>query len=258
MFDPTKKHHQPNNSFDLYDETRHETSEATNYNNMWPLKKPQLGLEDDEPRWSVNSPHYRSLSPVSRTEAIVNGQKELMEMVRNMPESNYELSLKDLVEHHHRVVNTTEENTEVEEEEKKKMKKNLSGKKMVEVKKNGKIDRDGGFYLKVGLPFFNLGSKEKKKKKKESKVSPRPSISDGHVKEKEWWKKSNHLSVYKESDDSAASSMNSNGSIKSSTSSSSNSSIRSRRMRSNSIIRREKGGGRCWPLFRKPKIQAKK
>ncbi|WJX40283.1 hypothetical protein P8452_27775 [Trifolium repens] len=268
MFDPTKKHHQPNNSFDLYDETRHETSEATNYNNMWPLKKPQLGLEDDEPRWSVNSPHYRSLSSVSRTEAIVKGQKELMEMVQNMPESNYELSLKDLVEHHHRVVNTREENTE--EEEEKKMKKNLSGKKvdnnnnnkkkMIEVKKNGKIDRDGGFYLKVGLPFFNLGSKEKKKKKKESKVSPRPSISDGYVKEKEWWKKSNHPSVYKESDDSAASSMNSNGSIKSSTSSSSNSSIRSRsrRMRSNSIIRREKGGGRCWPLFRKPKIQAKK
>jgi hypothetical protein len=128
------------------------------------------------------------------------------------------------------------------------MKKNLSGKKvdnnnnnkkMIEVKKNGKIDRDGGFYLKVGLPFFNLGSKEKKKKKKESKVSPRPSISDGYVKEKEWWKKSNHPSVYKESDDSAASSMNSNGSIKSSTSSSSNSSIRSRgrRMRSNSTIR---------------------
>ncbi|XP_045816159.1 uncharacterized protein LOC123909366 [Trifolium pratense] len=261
MFDPTKKHHQPNNSFDLYDETRHETSEATNYNNIWPLKKPQLGLDDDEPRWSMNSPHYRSLSPVSRKEAIVRGQKELMEMVRNMPETNYELSLKDLVEHHHRVVNTREENTE--EEEKKMMKKNLSGKKIdnktVEIKKNGKIDHDQGFYLKMGLPFFSLRSKDKKKKKKESKVSPRPSISDGQVKEKEWCKKGS--SDYKESDDSAASSMISNGSIKSSTSSSSNGSIRSRsrRLRSNSIIlRREKGGGLCWAMFRRPKIQTKK
>ncbi|MCH94506.1 hypothetical protein A2U01_0015468 [Trifolium medium] len=125
----------------------------------------------------------------------------------------------------------------------------------------------------MGLPFFSLRSKEKKKKKKESKVSPRPSISDGQVKEKELWKKSS--SDYKESDDSAASSMISNGSIKSSTSSSSNGSIRSRsrRMRSNSIIIRyllvvqilpgdiswrEKGGGLCWPMFRRPKIQTKK
>ncbi|KAK3426288.1 hypothetical protein EUGRSUZ_F02770 [Eucalyptus grandis] len=42
--------------------------------------------------------HYRSLSPSSRTQAIARGQMELMEMVRNMPETCYELSLKDLVE----------------------------------------------------------------------------------------------------------------------------------------------------------------
>lgn len=236
MLDPTRKHHQPKNSFDLYDETRHETWEATNSNNLWPSTQPQL--DDEQPRWSMNSPHYRSLSPISRTEAIVRGQKELMEMVRNMPEYNYELSLKDLVEHHHR---TREENTEEEEEEKEeKVKKNSSVKKIddkkVHVKKNdGKIDRDRGFYLKVGLPFFSLGSKDKKKKKKESKVSPRPSISDVPVKgaadkEKEWWKKT-------PDDTSAASSSNSNGSMKSSISSSSrsNSSSRSRRLRSNSI-----------------------
>lgn len=42
--------------------------------------------------------NYESLSPRSRTEAIVRGQMELMEMVKSMPESCYELSLKDLVE----------------------------------------------------------------------------------------------------------------------------------------------------------------
>ncbi|TXG53070.1 hypothetical protein EZV62_022239 [Acer yangbiense] len=43
--------------------------------------------------------HYRSLSPSSRTQAIARGQRELMEMVGRMPESCYELSMKDLVEH---------------------------------------------------------------------------------------------------------------------------------------------------------------
>lgn len=38
------------------------------------------------------------MSPASRTEAIVRGQRELMDMVKNMAESNYELTLKDLVE----------------------------------------------------------------------------------------------------------------------------------------------------------------
>lgn len=245
MFDPTRKHHNPKNSFDLYDETRHVTWESANSNNMWPLKQPQFGIDDDdteqkpEPRWGMNSPYYRSLSPVSRTEAIIRGQKELMEMVRNMPESNYELSLKDLVEHHHRdVFTTTEENYNNTEDEKKKMttKKKVDDDKKVPVKRNEKVDR-GGFYLKVALPFISLGSNkdQKKKKKKESKVSPRPSVSDGSVKEKEWWKKSTPL-VYKESDDSAAeSSIVSNGSLKSSVSSSSkSSSSRSRRITSNS------------------------
>ncbi|XP_058759306.1 uncharacterized protein LOC131632586 [Vicia villosa] len=271
-FDPTRKHHNPKNSFDLYDETRHVTWESANSNNMWPLKQPQFGIDDDEtelkpePRWGMNSPHYRSLSPVSRTEAIIRGQKELMEMVRNMPESNYELSLKDLVEHHHRdVFTTTEENNNNTEDEKKKMttKKKVDDDKKVPVKRNEKVDH-GGFYLKVALPFISLGSnKEKKKKKKESKVSPRPSISDGSVKEKEWWKKSTPL-VYKESDDSAAeSSIVSNGSLKSSVSSSSKSSSsksrssRSRRITSNSS-RRENSRGGCWTMFRKSKNQKKR
>lgn len=235
MLDPTRTHHLNNISLDLYDETRHLKWEATN-SNLWPSMNMDYDDDDDdgdEPRWTMTS-----LSPVSRTEAIARGQKELMEMVQNMPESNYELSLKDLVEHHHRV---REENTNDENN----AKVYASGSKKIEktpsqLKRNGKIDR-GGFYLKVAFPF-SLGSKEKKKKKNEllsvnssSRVSPRPSaVCDGSVKgvvdkEKEWWKKSSL--VYKESD-SGESSINS-GSVKSSRSSSSNSSS-SRRIRSNS------------------------
>ncbi|PKI54465.1 hypothetical protein CRG98_025148 [Punica granatum] len=55
------------------------------------------------PLWRPESPesrrrNYAAMSPRSRTEAIARGQMELMEMVKDMPESSYELSLKDLVE----------------------------------------------------------------------------------------------------------------------------------------------------------------
>ncbi|XP_027338831.1 uncharacterized protein LOC113852686 [Abrus precatorius] len=255
MLDP--RTHQPPNYF-------HETREPTN-SVLWPSKPP---LDDDSgicspPLWTTSPPHrihhFRSLSPTSRTQAIVNGQRELMEMVKNMPESNYELSLKDLVEQHHRV--DARQDNAVEEE------RNLSAYKresvgrgsrtrkvehMPHVKRNGNIDR-GGFYLKMVFPF-SLGSKDKKKmkgkKKNESlgnsssKVTPKPDGSTKGVVDKEWWKKS--PSACRESD-SGESSINS-GSVKSSGSSSSSNSTTSR---SNS--RRENGGGRCWHFIRIPK-----
>ncbi|KAG6401361.1 hypothetical protein SASPL_138215 [Salvia splendens] len=49
-----------------------------------------------------------SFSPDSRAQAIARGRTELMEMVRHMPKSSYELSLKDIVEHHHRTENQIE------------------------------------------------------------------------------------------------------------------------------------------------------
>lgn len=48
------------------------------------------------PLWSAKG--ASSPPPPSRLEAIERGQRELMEMVQSMPESGYELSLRDLVE----------------------------------------------------------------------------------------------------------------------------------------------------------------
>ncbi|KAL3728995.1 hypothetical protein ACJRO7_033569 [Eucalyptus globulus] len=42
--------------------------------------------------------HYSNLSPSSRTRRIEEGRREMMEMIRNLPESSYELSLKDIVD----------------------------------------------------------------------------------------------------------------------------------------------------------------
>lgn len=84
---------------------------AQNYRASEPLRSPTRS-----PITTAQSPnHYRSLSPASRTQAIARGQRELMEMVKNMPEACYELSLKDLVEHKHRQRHGDEEEEDVEE-----------------------------------------------------------------------------------------------------------------------------------------------
>ncbi|KAL9331001.1 hypothetical protein ACSQ67_000611 [Phaseolus vulgaris] len=190
------------------------------------------------PLWSTSpskSPHhrknyYRCLSPASKTQAIARGQRELMEMVKNMPESSYELSLKDLVEHPR--VELGQEKGVKGAEERKLNNKNAHARmvdKKGQVKRSGKID-SGGFYLKLVFPI-SLGSKKKTKNEAlvnscANKVSPRTSLSDGSAKgvDKEWWKKS--LSASGGESDSGVSSINS-GSMKSSASSNSSSSSRS-------------------------------
>ncbi|PON35294.1 patatin-like phospholipase domain protein [Trema orientale] len=224
------------------------------------------------PLWKNSSPprspnqqraHYRSLSPASRAQAIARGQRELMEMVRNMPESCYELSLKDLVER------PVVDQARARQEEKDDMdivmrngsqkKRNDFGNKGKEMRRSGTMENDG-LLLKMVFPV-SFGSKKKKKsvmmmKKNEqsilanasSKVSPKPLVSDGSKGnggntnssssggaadagggasvDKEWWRKGFSASGESESGD--QSSLNS-GSMKSSSgsTSSSRSSIRS-------------------------------
>lgn len=248
MFDQGRD--QPTISFPLSNEMGHITHDtwgATKFvssKNQPPMEFVQLGskVEDESgicspPLWNSSppkSPHqrknyYRCLSPASKTQAIARGQRELMEMVNNMPESCYELSLKDLVEHHPRV----EVGQEKRAEERKLMsnKKNVHNRKVDkkgQVKRSGTID-SGGFYLKMVFPI-SLGSKKGKKNESlvsnsSNKVSPRTSVSDGSA-NKEWWKKKN-LSGSGGESDSGVSSINS-GSMKSSGSSNSSRSSNSR------------------------------
>ncbi|XP_061358729.1 uncharacterized protein LOC133302915 [Gastrolobium bilobum] len=216
-------------------------------------------VEDDSgfcspPLWTsspTKSPHhrknyYRCLSPASKTQAIANGQKELMEMVQNMPESCYELSLKDLVEHPR--VDVGEENKNVHKREGVGIRK---VDKKGHVKRSGNID-SGGFYLKMVFPT-SLGSKKKKNESlgnNSSKVSPRTSLSDGSAKslDKEWWKKS--LSASRAESESGVSSINS-GSTKSSGSRSSSSSSRSN-------SRHEVSTSSCWPFMRRSESLSQK
>lgn len=170
--------------------------------------------------------HYRHqnryLSPTSRSQAIARGRREMMEMVHNMPESSYELSLKDLVEQS-TVQDLVEEgemngNRKMQSEKgKKKSKKNDKKRKIV----RSESMENGALLLKMFFPI-SLGSKKKNSTKGTcAKVSPKPPLSDVPEKgvDKEWWKK--RFSVASDND---------NGGTSSSGSSGSSNSSRSRRM----------------------------
>ncbi|KAL0704816.1 hypothetical protein Bca4012_071241 [Brassica carinata] len=155
--------------------------------------------------WSTSPPRshprhrpedYSSLSPDSKAQAIARGQRELMEMVSKMPESCYELSLKDIVEARGHDENDRKIFDELTQRTSKVVRKTKSGKRVDPSRNSG--GNNSGFLLKMMFPF-SFGSKKdttKKKKKrkgkdsvKDSQVSPRPSISVESVKteDRDWW-----------------------------------------------------------------------
>ncbi|XP_045808031.1 uncharacterized protein LOC123902372 [Trifolium pratense] len=278
------RYYQPTISFPVFDDNislgqkkSHKNinniSETKNYNNF---QHHNHHVEDDEssgmcspPLWNTQQNqnqqiknNYRNLSPESKTEAIERGQRELMEMVKNMPESSYELTLKDLVEHkvhHHDVEEKTAAAIADADHNLKPCRRvikdqrndfsNKNGRKREGIstsRNNSRSLENGGFYLKMGFPI-SLGSSKKHNKKKEvlvknnscSKVSPRSSsVSDGSVNNsKDWWKKKSSSTGHSECDD---------GSMKIYGSSSTSSS------RSNS--RHETSASSCWPFLRKSEI----
>lgn len=183
-----------------------------------------------------SSMNHRSIPPSSRALAIAKGQWELMEMVKNMPESCYELSLKDLVEKNSILEGNQEECLINKEEEKEKENLTISQEQVVKSikrqesnkNKKGKMIRhesfeERGSVLKV---FFPIPLDPKKKEKmrnstKKTKVSPKP-IESSRSLEKDWWKK--RFSCSSESDSSKTGSSNSESTGRSGSSGSNDSS----------------------------------
>ncbi|XP_051151090.1 uncharacterized protein LOC127265363 [Andrographis paniculata] len=187
----------------------------------------------------------RSLSPRSRIQTIVKGQRELMEMVKNMPESSYELSLKDLVEHDHSLENQApplqEERFGNSQRAEEKVKKGGGGSQKSgdkNVRRSGSFESKG-LFLKMGFPFSSL--QKRSNYGGTGKVSPRPAV----IGERDWWKKK--FTGSSDSDSSRTS--NTSGSTNSSSSSSSSS--------GGSYGNSGRGSGRkknglwssCWPSF---------
>ncbi|KAG6435897.1 hypothetical protein SASPL_100778 [Salvia splendens] len=148
------------------------------------------------PLWRNRSPSTSRplLSPDSRAQAIARGRTELMEMVRHMPESSYELSLKDIVEHHHIAENQIEGGSDrggggaaaaagLKKEESRKIERRLSF-------------EDKGFFLNMAFPFAFMSKRRKKTVVVVGggggggggRVSPKPEGWKGGG-ERDWWKK---------------------------------------------------------------------
>ncbi|KAF9599770.1 hypothetical protein IFM89_001716 [Coptis chinensis] len=147
---------------------------------LWKTSPPKSPPTETTPLQShtYNHHHYRLLSPTSRSQAIARGKEELMQMVKNMPETTYELSLKDLVEHsriqgvgHTTVVEDTELGKNFNTNKAGGKKKKKTGKAIL---RSGSMD-NGPFLLKMFIPIF-LGRKKKKSLITGTcaKVSPRP------------------------------------------------------------------------------------
>lgn len=178
--------------------SRHESAEDKEFGfwTAWDFQA-QACLEEDlgahTPRlWETNtkfesSPllpqnhHHSDLSPKSRRRVILESRTELMQMVQNMPESCYELSLKDLVGEQ-QGVQKAGEGTDVEEKSfdfnnqaQIRNQKKKTTYKTRQISRTSSMESET-FLIKMFFPTF-LGSKKKGKAAGNcSKVSPRPSL----------------------------------------------------------------------------------
>ncbi|PON81542.1 hypothetical protein TorRG33x02_226650 [Trema orientale] len=161
---------------------------------LWKTSRSKSNKQESSPLLPHNH-HYSNLSPNSRRQAIADGRKELMEMIQDLPESCYELSLKDIVADQHSLQGEEESivskdeafdfNSETQITKLKKKKMNMN----TNIMKRGQITRTGSmesetFLIKMFLPS-SLGSKKK------AKASRVPSINSSEQPEndvdKVWW-----------------------------------------------------------------------
>lgn len=171
---------------------------------------PPLWRNTSPPDSPMRHTNHGVLSPASRAQAIARGKREIMEMVQNMPETSYELSLKDLVEQRKEYVDTSVDETQSMEENEersilrgnykkkasvKRQESNKTGKIVV---RNGSTNHNKGLFINMFFPF-SVGSKKKKTSittslsfgKDSIKYSPKPELFDKSVGDRRdwWWKK---------------------------------------------------------------------
>ncbi|XP_019181754.1 PREDICTED: uncharacterized protein LOC109176807 [Ipomoea nil] len=139
---------------------------------------------------------YYHPSPRSRLNAIVDGQRKLMEMIQNLPESSLELSLKDIVldnpqgtgDEGHQEVGVEDTSVSYSKANDKKIKRKSTTFKHAKISRSESMD-SGVFLLKMFVPL-SLYTKTKSKTKNCSKISPNPPSkeTDKPAATKDWWK----------------------------------------------------------------------
>ncbi|XP_043721822.1 uncharacterized protein LOC122669194 [Telopea speciosissima] len=136
--------------------------------------------------------HHNSLSPTSRRLAIARGRREIMEMIRNIPESSYELSLQDLVEKPYvqaSVDKKTSSDPKIQSERPKRKKSQERNKRPIG--RSVSMETAEPVLLKMFFPS-SLGLKKKSLSMgTDSKIPPKSPKLETQQKDvdKEWWKK---------------------------------------------------------------------
>ncbi|KAF7840125.1 Pentatricopeptide repeat-containing protein [Senna tora] len=98
------------------------------------------------PSLLLTSNNLSYLSPTSRTEAIAKSRKELMKMIQEIPESSFELSFQDMVDHHHQKLVQSNETSIITDNTIRKKNK----------KKKEEISTSETFLLKMFFPSSSL------------------------------------------------------------------------------------------------------
>ncbi|KAK6924269.1 hypothetical protein RJ641_010469 [Dillenia turbinata] len=147
-----------------------------------------------------------NLSPASRRQVIVNRRIELMEMMKNMPESSFELSLKDIVDqqqHPDEVQDGIgpedgEFKSSAKVQPKRRKSRNKKSNKTSRISRSGSMENEA-FLLKMAIPSLGLARRNKSMPNTCSKVSPRESFEGSRRPlDKEWWKSKSSGSGVKE------------------------------------------------------------
>ena len=140
--------------------------------------------------------HYSNISPRSRLQVMAEGRRKLMEIVHSMPESSYELSLKDIVDEQQTPEGAQDEmpkrktgsdlQSEAQIIKKKKTEKTNSFTKSGNISRIGSMEKET-FLIKMFIPT-SLSFKIRDNTRNGSKVLPRSSVelTDNRV-DKKWW-----------------------------------------------------------------------
>jgi len=140
-------------------------------------KNDNHGDYESHPLLPHNHHYSTNLSPTSSRRAIAEGRRQLMEMIQDMPESCYELSLKDIVEEAAAIEDSGFHS---------KIKKQKKGRQMSRI---SSMDTET-FLLKMFFPTCLSLKKKAKAGGDCSKVSPAPRPSSEGTKhdiDREWW-----------------------------------------------------------------------
>ncbi|XP_073013008.1 uncharacterized protein [Typha latifolia] len=195
----------------------------------------------------VHSSHHEHHYLTPRAQTIAKYRQEMLNMVQDMPETAYELSLRDIVESPLPRIARREEEMELIKEKNEQRVVQKKKEKKKEVRRIARSESlDTGLLIKMFLPLSVGGRKSLSSSGTCRKVSPKPTVAEGQKcgadknKDAVWWKKN-------EFSDTSSSRTSSTNSTNSSISSSSNNSNRSRS--------RKMSG--CYSFFHKNKGKAR-